>query len=325
MQKDKEKKSTVEQRDNTILVDTISKAIQIPGVKVNRGEFLLSVFKDADNDVREKILNEGPVAAGYSKEEIKRMAKRLVNERTLTSTGLSFAAGLPGGIAMAGTIPADTIQFYGIALRLAQEISYLYGAEDLWEDGRVDAEKVTNQLILYCGVMFGVSGASATLKLMASALSKQALKKLPQQALMKTVYYPIIKRIVTFFGAKMTKDIYAKGVSKAIPVVGGIASGGITLASMRPMGIRLVDSFDEAVFDYTEEDFDNDFDEAVNIIEADVTVEDTTTETEINNGQVQQDDKTFIDKIKEAKSLLDDGLITEEEFSLIKSKIIGSI
>ena len=72
-------------------------------------------------------------------------------------------------------------------------------------------------------------------------------------------------------------------------------------------------------------DFDNDFDEAVNIIEADVTVEDTTTETEINNGQVQQDDKTFIDKIKEAKSLLDDGLITEEEFSLIKSKIIGSI
>ena len=123
----------------------------------------------------------------------------------------------------------------------------------------------------------------------------------------------------------MTKDIFAKGVSKAIPVVGGIVSGGITLASMRPMGIRLVDSFDEAVFDYTEEDFDNDFDEAMNIIEADVTVEDTTTETEINNGQVQQDDKTFIDKIKEAKSLLDDGLITEEEFSQIKSKIIGSI
>ena len=78
----------------------------------------------------QKILNEGPIAAGCSKEEIKRLAKRLVNERTLTSTGLSFAAGLPGGIAMAGTIPADTIQFYGIALRLAQEISYLYGADD---------------------------------------------------------------------------------------------------------------------------------------------------------------------------------------------------
>ena len=171
-----EKKNAAEQKDNTILVDTISKAIQIPGVKVNRSEFLVSVFKNADNDLREKILNEGPVAAGCNKEEIKAIAKKLVNERTLTSTGLSFAAGLPGGIAMAGTIPADTIQFYGIALRLAQEISYLYGAEDLWENGSVDVERVTNQLILYCGVMFGVSGASATLKLMASALSKQALK-----------------------------------------------------------------------------------------------------------------------------------------------------
>ena len=320
-----EKKNAAEQKDNTILVDTISKAIQIPGVKVNRSEFLVSVFKNADNDLREKILNEGPAAAGCSKEEIKAIAKKLVNERTLTSTGLSFAAGLPGGIAMAGTIPADTIQFYGIALRLAQEISYLYGAEDLWENGSVDVERVTNQLILYCGVMFGVSGASATLKLMASALSKQALKKLPQQALMKTVYYPIIKRIVTFFGVKMTKDIFAKGVSKAIPVVGGIVSGGITLASMRPMGIRLVDSFDEAVFDYTEEDFDNDFDEAMNIIEADVSVEETITEADIDDAQVYQDDKTYIDKIREAKNLLDEGLITDEEFSQIKTKIIGSI
>ena len=94
---------------------------------------------------------------------------------------------------------------------------------------------------------------------------------------------------------------------------------------MRPMGIRLVDSFDEAVFDYTEEDFDNDFDEAMNIIEADVSVEETITEADIDDAQVYQDDKTYIDKIREAKNLLDEGLITDEEFSQIKTKIIGSI
>ena len=33
---------------------------------------------------------------------------------------------IPGGIAMAATIPADTLQFFGVALRLAQEISYIY-------------------------------------------------------------------------------------------------------------------------------------------------------------------------------------------------------
>ena len=32
---------------------------------------------------------------------------------------------------MAATIPADVLQFFGMALRLAQELSYLYGAKDL--------------------------------------------------------------------------------------------------------------------------------------------------------------------------------------------------
>lgn len=48
------------------------------------------------------------------------MAKRIINERTIVSTGASFVAGLPGGLAMAATIPADMLQFYGIALRMAQ-------------------------------------------------------------------------------------------------------------------------------------------------------------------------------------------------------------
>ena len=41
------------------------------------------------------------------------------------TTALSFAAGIPGGLAMAATIPADVAQFFGMALRLAQELAYL--------------------------------------------------------------------------------------------------------------------------------------------------------------------------------------------------------
>ena len=48
-------------------------------------------------------------------------------------------------------------------------------------------------------------------------------------------------------------------------------------------------------------------------------------EADIDDAQVYQDDKTYIDKIREAKNLLDEGLITDEEFSQIKTKIIGSI
>lgn len=33
----------------------------------------------------------------------------------------------------------------------------------------------------------------------------------------------------------MTKDVFAKGVAKVIPIVGGVVSGGITFASYMPM------------------------------------------------------------------------------------------
>ena len=64
----------------------------------------------------------------------------------------------------------------------------------------LDNDKVTNQLILYCGVMLGASGAAQAVRVMSSALAKQILKKLPQKALTKTFYYPIIKSIAKAFG-----------------------------------------------------------------------------------------------------------------------------
>lgn len=37
----------------------------------------------------------------------------------------------------------------------------------------------------------------------------------------------------------MTKDIFAKGVSKIIPFTGGVASGELTYATYKPMAIKL--------------------------------------------------------------------------------------
>lgn len=39
----------------------------------------------------------------------------------------------------------------------------------------------------------------------------------------------------------MTKDIFAKGVSKVIPIIGGVISGGVTLATYAPMCLKLKD------------------------------------------------------------------------------------
>lgn len=257
------KNNLVKQENNkeiasdVMLEEVIAKAIQIPGVKVDRNKFLAENFS-SKVDMLEEIIKDGPVSSSVSRAEINDMADKLIIKRTSQSSFASFATGIPGGLAMAATIPADILQFFGMSLRLAQELSYLYGADDLWQNGQVDDEKIKNQLILYCGVMFGVSSAVSGVRVLSTQLAKTALKKIPQKALTKTFWYPIIKKTCSFVGYTLTKKTFASGVSKAIPVIGGVISGTINFASMMPMATRLNETLDKAIFDYSEEEFNND-------------------------------------------------------------------
>ncbi len=314
-----------EEKKSFDLTTVISTAIQVPGVKVTRETFLREQFKDYDADTVSRIVELGPVNAGCSRSEVKKKAQRIIKERTALSTGASFVAGIPGGLAMAATIPADMIQFYGVALRTAQELVYLYGEEDMWCEGAPDPDKVTNQLILYCGVMLGATGAAQTVRVVSSALAKQALKKLPQQALTKTFYYPVIKSILKFFGVQITKSTFAKGVSKVIPVVGGVVSGGITLASMLPMGNRLLDSLDKAHYDYDAGDMEADMNVIMSVCEEVAQDETIANSNESPLVETTAPTNDVLDQIRQAKQMTEDGIITEEEFAEIKAKLIAQL
>ncbi|WP_102336358.1 EcsC family protein [Salimicrobium jeotgali] len=236
-------------------------AMQIPGVKVSRDELLTNIFAERKSSEQlAEIIEKGPYHAGVQKKEIDNLASSYILKRTLTSTSISFGTGLPGGLAMAGTIPADTIQFFGLALRLAQELAYLYGHEDLWLEEHLDTEKARNNMILYLGVMFGASGSTSVIKVTTSGLSKQVLKKLPQKALTHTLYYPIIKKVSGYIGVKVTKNSFAKGMSKVVPVLGGVVSGGLTYYTMKPMGKRLASTLSETLI-LTEDDIRKEWDE----------------------------------------------------------------
>lgn len=323
------------------LPSIISGAIQIPGVKVNRDEFLREQFKNYSPDKIAFIVAEGPVAAGCKREELHKMSQRIIKARTAISSSASFIAGVPGGIAMAATIPADILQFYGMALRMAQELAYLYGETDMWCDGTVNGDKVTNQLILYCGVMLGASGAAQAIRILSAALAKQALTQLPKKALTKALYYTITKNICKYFGIKLTKSAFAKGVSKAIPIVGGVVSSGITLASMLPMGNRLAKALDKAHFDYSQSDLDSDINEIKSIWEeSDDSVifeDDSYMESEQDPFYKEDEENTnppqdppssqedILTQIQKAKELHSCGILTDEEFSEIKAKLIAQI
>lgn len=322
-----------------MLEEIICKAIQIPGVKVDRNKFLAEIFS-SKVDLLENIINNGPIGVGITREEINNIANRLIMKRTSQSSIASFAAGIPGGLAMAATIPADILQFFGMSLRLAQELSYLYGADDLWENGKIDDDKVKNQLILYCGVMFGVSGAVSGVRVLSTQVAKTALKKIPQKALTKTFWYPIIKKICSFVGYTLTKKTLASGVSKAIPVIGGVISGTINFASMMPMARKLNDTLDNATFDYSEEEFNKDIEllsnETGKVSEEDkqsfkekFVVGFNKTKNSVSNlfsKLGDNKDKSEIDpieEIKKYKELLDSGIINQEEFNKKKKDLLN--
>ncbi|MCT4377488.1 EcsC family protein [Leuconostoc suionicum] len=239
----------------SVALNVINESLKLPFIKVDRSDFLTKTFSNKIDDMP-KLFKEGPQAF-FSKEELDRIASNVINSNVLQSSSISFASGLPGGVAIAATIPADMAQFYGYSLKLAQEISYVYGYQNIWANQDELTEDAKNTLILYLGIMFGVSSAGSTIRILSNKLALQALKQLPNKTLTKHLYFTILKNVLAIFGTKLTKATFAKGVSKVIPVVGGVLSGSMNYLSLKPMANKLKDELGKSV-NYTQQDFEQD-------------------------------------------------------------------
>jgi len=239
----------------SVALNLINESLKLPFIKVDRSDFLTKTFSDKIDDMP-KLFKEGPQAF-FSKEELDRIASNVINSNVLKSSSISFASGLPGGVAIAATIPADMAQFYGYSLKLAQEISYVYGYQNIWDNQGELTEDAKNTLILYLGIMFGVSSAGSAIRILSNKLALQALKQLPNKTLTKHLYFTILKKVLAIFGTKLTKATFAKGVSKVIPAVGGVLSGSMNYLTLKPMANKLKDELGKSV-NYTQQDFEQD-------------------------------------------------------------------
>ena len=211
-------------------------ALSMPMVKVDRNTFLMNEFSMYDN--ADQLRDKRPIDL-FDAEAIERAARGVINSHLTTATVTSTAAGIPGGLAMAATMPADIAQYYWHVLVVAQKLGYLYAWPDLLDDKGQITEGTRNVLTLFVGVMFGAQAASKLVGEIAKRVSLQAAKRLPQQALTKTIYYPVVKQVAKWIGVKMTKDTFGRSVGKAIPILGGVLSGAITAFSFKPMAEKL--------------------------------------------------------------------------------------
>ena len=110
-------------------LEFLSKVVRVRGVRINRDEFLrqeLSKLHMSDDAIASAI-DSNPLLAGVALTEIDRIADEAISYETNKSAAISFVAGIPGGFAMLGTVPADLMQYYVHALRIMQKLAYLYG------------------------------------------------------------------------------------------------------------------------------------------------------------------------------------------------------
>lgn len=230
--------------------DVIIMSLKIPGICIDRDQFLRSEFmKDFSKETIDDALEFNPAHAGITTDQIEKYANEVIKFERNCVTGISAALSTPGGVAMAATIPADIAQYYGYMLRVTQKLLYLYGFPqiDVKEKGRKFDTETLNILTLCLGVMYGVAGANNALKAVAKALGAGVQKQLMKKALTKGTVYPVVKSVAKWFGVKMTKEVFTGFFKHAIPVVGGVIGGGLTYMSFKPCCDKLKQSLQDTV------------------------------------------------------------------------------
>ncbi len=217
----------------------IAAAVKVPGFRVDREGYLrkeLGQYEAPDGVVIGLAVATSTVDAGIPMETLDKLADATINSHLRKAAGFSTVTGIPGGLLMAATIPADLAQFYWHALVCAQELAYLYGWRDLFPEGELELdEEAENRLILLLGALHGVEAANKGLAHVASQAAKGAAKYVPRTALAQSWYYPLVKTVAAQVGVRVTRQSFGNAVSKAVPLVGAAVSGGMTAVTFGHM------------------------------------------------------------------------------------------
>ena len=215
-------------------------SLRLPYVKVNRDEFLTKELSKFCTPMELMVaLDETPLKV-LNKKEIDKLANQCISYHLTMVCGTSALMGLPGGWWMAGSIPADITQFYGHILCLMQKLIYLYGWPALTNVNKQLDDESLNIMTLFVGAMMGNKLAIEALTKLVGQVSRNAGIKISEGVM---VHYVI--KIAQWIGINMTKEGFAKGVGKVLPLVGAPISATITYYTFRPMARRLKKHLDE--------------------------------------------------------------------------------
>lgn len=226
-------------RETLVWNKILSTVLKMPGVRVDRIAFLRQALHPYCSQARLQMLGSVRPYSIVSDHVIDRVARNCINRHTALATTGSTIAGLPGGLAMAATLPGDLTQYYYHVVVLSQKLAYLYGFPDFCDDNGQLSDTASDLLTIFMGSMMGAKVADQGISELAMGVAKSAVGRLPRVAISKVAIVPIAAQVARLVGMKLSKDSLAKGIGRFVPIAGGLFSGALTLFTFRPGAVRL--------------------------------------------------------------------------------------
>jgi hypothetical protein len=230
-------KMTVGGKDIDLWSGLLGNVLKLPGAKVDRRAFLEREFGGhCSSEVMKRIEEIGTRRAEIPEAVMDEVAAKVITSQAVSTTAISFISGLPGGAAMLGTVPVDLTQYYYNLVVTAQKLAYIYGWPELAGD---EPDTLSSMVTVFIGIMTGVITADRELASMSKELKGVLVKKLSCIVLAKVGMLLLAKHAAGILGARLFWQGYGRLAAKAVPLVGGFISGGITLITFLPMANTL--------------------------------------------------------------------------------------
>jgi hypothetical protein len=224
-------------KDVNLWSSLLENVLKLPGAKIERRAFLEREFsKHCNIETMNRIMEFGTGKAEIEESIMNKVAAKVIGEQVVSVTTLSFVSGLPGGLALLGTIPVDLIQYYYNMVVTAQKLAYIYGWPDL---GGEESDGLSSILTVFIGIMTGTITANREMISLSKELERNVFKKLSYVILAKVGILILAKHAAGILGTRLFWQGYTGLAAKAVPLVSGFVSGGITLVTFLPMANTL--------------------------------------------------------------------------------------
>lgn len=211
----------------------ILNAVDNPATRVDREQFLREImfaYKPNMTQIEQQNFLNNPVRA-IGINEINYIADKIIKNSVWKTTGLSFLAGLPGGVLGIAAAAPDIAQNLCYYIILSQKLAYIYGV-NFYETNISSSEYRNSSALLCLGFMFDVDNVDALIQKILDSAWKNSGKEIVEY-LMKTAGYVLARKILTNLGERLAQKGASNILGKAVPIMGGLLSGSMTFASFK--------------------------------------------------------------------------------------------